>query len=83
MKICPHPACNREIPRYMFACSTHWFQLPKTMRDEIWRTYDGGQGVGTKEYVAAARAAEDWIAEQENKIVRTISKDELKQTHLL
>ncbi len=48
----------------MWGCVPHWFVLPKALRDELWASYRPGQEVGkrpTPEYMAAARAIQDWI----------------------
>lgn len=39
MTTCPHPKCDKPIPTTMLACKAHWFQLPKPLRDDIWRGY--------------------------------------------
>jgi hypothetical protein len=48
----------------MWGCKTHWFALPKYLRDKIWATYRPGQEI-TKtpslEYIAAAREVQEWI----------------------
>lgn len=48
----------------MWGCRTHWFLIPKPLRDAIWRTYRPGQeeggGVST-DYFEAAAAVQDWI----------------------
>ena len=49
----------------MWGCKTHWFRLPRTLRNEIWRTYRPGQeenGGVSAAYLAAARRVQDWIA---------------------
>jgi hypothetical protein len=48
----------------MWGCKTHWFRLPKKIRDEIWRTYVPGQEITktpSRDYLKAADAAEHWI----------------------
>lgn len=39
MSRCPHPQCQREKKSQEYACRQHWFQLPKPIRDDIWRGY--------------------------------------------
>lgn len=63
---CHWPGCDREVPPAMWGCKLHWFALPKSIRDEIWRTYRQGQeidGTPSREYLAAAQAARAWILE--------------------
>lgn len=40
---CPHPKCNVQKPRHLYACRTHWFQLPKKLRDKIYSSYNLSQ----------------------------------------
>jgi len=39
---CRHPKCNMEKPVYLYACKTHWYQLPKQIRDKIWEGFRQG-----------------------------------------
>jgi hypothetical protein len=51
----------------MWGCKQHWFKLPKQLRDAIWETYVPGQEVDmspSSEYLAVARAVDDWIRER-------------------
>lgn len=62
---CHWPGCGKQVPPAMWGCQTHWFLLPKRIRDRIWRAFNPGQEVNmrpSREYVEAARAAQDWIA---------------------
>lgn len=48
----------------MWGCKAHWFRLPAAIRRRIWATYRPGQEVTknpSREYLAAAREARDWI----------------------
>lgn len=48
----------------MWGCRTHWYMLPKQLRDAIWRTYKPGQEVGmnpSASYVEVAREVQAWI----------------------
>lgn len=61
---CHWIGCERQVPPAMWGCRQHWFALPKTIRDAIWRSYRAGQeedGKVSKEYIDAANAAQDWI----------------------
>lgn len=33
------PVCGYLKERNQLACKTHWFQLPKDLRDKIWSAY--------------------------------------------
>lgn len=62
---CHATGCKRTVPPEMFACRSHWFALPKAMRDEIWRTYRPGQCDDwniSLEYANAARATVKFLA---------------------
>ena len=56
------------VPPRMFMCKQHWFMLPKATRDRIWDVYVPGQEVRkdpTREYLAVARDAIEWLAARE------------------
>lgn len=61
---CHWPGCSASVPPAMWGCRSHWFRLPKELRDLIWSTYKPGQEVSkdpSLEYVAAAEMVQDWI----------------------
>jgi hypothetical protein len=63
---CHWPGCTKQCPPAMWGCKTHWFRLPKPIRDRIWATYRAGQeetGDPSVAYVVAATAAQDWIVQ--------------------
>jgi len=63
---CHWTGCTAQVPPAMWGCKTHWFRLPKRLRDRIWATYRIGQesrGDPSPEYLAVAREAQDWIAQ--------------------
>jgi hypothetical protein len=53
---CPAPGCPVQVPDEFFACSRHWYSLPKQLRDELWHAYAGGRGVGKPRHRAALEA---------------------------
>lgn len=62
---CHWPGCTRQVPPAMWGCRPHWYALPKSIRDAIWRAYRPGQEISlspSAAYIAAARGAQDWIA---------------------
>jgi len=64
---CHWPTCNKAVPPAMWGCKQHWFKLPKTLRDEIWRTYKPGQEISktpSQAYLMAANAVQKWIADE-------------------
>ena len=36
---CPGFGCSIMVADPKFLCSTHWFRVPKALRDLIWRLY--------------------------------------------
>lgn len=36
---CPAPDCQAQVPSSQYACRSHWFSIPKPLRDELWRAY--------------------------------------------
>lgn len=40
---CHATACKATVPPEMFMCRRHWYMLPKSLRNKIWRTYRPGQ----------------------------------------
>jgi hypothetical protein len=38
-RMCPKPHCVEVIPRGMFACRVHWFELPQDIRVSIVNAY--------------------------------------------
>lgn len=68
---CHHPSCQVVVPRRLWGCRSHWFGLPKQIRDAIWRSYRPGQEEGkagvSEQYLEAARAARDFYEAKEEK----------------
>jgi len=61
---CHWPGCEKQVPPAMWGCKTHWFKLPKALRNRIWATYKPGQEVTatpSDEYLAAAYDVQKWI----------------------
>jgi hypothetical protein len=62
---CHWPDCKKQVPPAMWGCRTHWFMLPKALRDRIWATYVPGQEVSmtpSSEYLKAAEEVQAYIA---------------------
>jgi hypothetical protein len=63
---CHWPGCNRPVPPAAWGCRTHWYKLPKPLRDKIWTTFRPGQEESktpSRAYVEAAREVQAWIEE--------------------
>lgn len=61
---CHWPGCEVQVSPAKWGCPNHWFQLPKRIRDAIWRAYDPGQERRldpSAAYMRAAREAQEWI----------------------
>lgn len=66
---CHASDCEVPVPRRMFMCKRHWYMVPKPMRDAIWAAYRPGQERRmdpSSEYIDAAMAAVNFVAEREN-----------------
>lgn len=64
---CHWPGCGDQVPPAMWGCRTHWYKLPKRLRDKIWAAYAPGQEVSmrpSRAYLEAAREVEAWILAQ-------------------
>lgn len=64
---CHWTGCEKQVPPAMWGCKTHWFRLPKHLRDRIWATYVPGQEIDytpSEEYLKAAADVRDWILEE-------------------
>ena len=62
---CHWPGCKTPVPPKLWGCRTHWYKLPKQLRDLIWRTYVPGQEITktpSRAYLDAAKQVQEWIA---------------------
>lgn len=57
---CPAPGCEERVPRAQYACRAHWFQIPKPLRDELWRAYRE-DGALSEPHLAAMEACDDFL----------------------
>jgi hypothetical protein len=65
---CHVTGCPTRVPPEMWGCKKHWFMVPKSIRDRIWRSYRVGQCDDmnpSKEYCEAARDAVIAVAKKE------------------
>jgi hypothetical protein len=56
---CPHPTCQKPKPFDNYACSSHWFSLPKSIRDAIWKAYREN-GALSPQWLAADKQAQKY-----------------------
>ena len=64
---CHWTGCEKQVPPAMWGCKVHWFKLPQTLRNLIWRTYKPGQeidGSPSQAYIDAAYKVQCWIKKQ-------------------
>lgn len=59
MNQCHYPGCTQMKPTKLYACRTHWFLLPKRIRDDIWRGFKYDAELWAR---ADREAREDWAA---------------------
>ena len=63
---CHWPNCTVEVPAKMWGCKSHWFTLPKGLRNKVWATYKPGQEITktpSKAYIIVAGQVNDWCRE--------------------
>lgn len=71
---CHWPGCRIQVPPARWGCAPHWYALPQPIRIAIWSAYRSGQeesGRPSRDYLRAAKEAQDWIAKNK------VSGDEL------
>jgi hypothetical protein len=67
---CHWPGCGKPVPPKLLMCSSHWRRLPAQIRSRIWTTYRNGQELDknpSSAYVAAVRAALDWVIDHQDR----------------
>ena len=64
--LCNWPGCRRPIPLSMWGCNSHWYTLPKEIRDQIWQGWTVGKL--SPEWIAANEAAQAWIKDMPARI---------------
>lgn len=73
--ICHARGCDKPVPPRLLCCLKHWRMVPKPLQDEVWLHYKPGQESGrspvTAEYLAAADAAIQAVADKEANGIRT------------
>lgn len=64
---CHWPGCPKQVPPAMWGCASHWFKLPKALRDRVWAAYRPGQENDmhpSESYMEVAAAVQEWISKQ-------------------
>jgi hypothetical protein len=62
LRQCRVLGCNARHPRTMFCCRSHWFALPRSIRDAIWRAHRSREGIFGEAYRYSAAAADGYLA---------------------
>lgn len=55
---CPWPGCAQRVPRYLWGCRAHWYQLPRHLRDECLDAWRSGS---MADHGAALDAIDQWL----------------------
>lgn len=61
--------CEEHVPPRMHMCRTHWYMVPKKLRDALWAAYRPGQErtmSPSPEYLRAAAACIESVAVKES-----------------
>ena len=59
---CPVDACQAQLPHEILMCRTHWFMVPKPLRDRLWVAWRKYQrGVDVKVYLAVRQECADAV----------------------
>lgn len=61
---CHWPGCKEKVPPAMWGCKSHWFKLPKALRDKVWASYEPGQEISkdpSSEYLKVVTEVQEWI----------------------
>jgi hypothetical protein len=54
---CPIPGCHDQIDPTRLMCRSHWYLVPKQIRDRVWATWQSGQRAFSPEHKEAVRKA--------------------------
>ena len=54
---CPVSGCREQLDPSRLMCRSHWYQLPRQLRDLVWATWRSGEGALSSEHLEAVRLA--------------------------
>jgi hypothetical protein len=54
---CPKNGCVAQVRDSQLACRTHWFQVSRATRNEVYAAWDLGQGALSQEHGEAMQKA--------------------------
>lgn len=66
--LCHAKGCTTPVPPKLLMCRSHWYSVPKPLRDAVWATYRPGQEITktpSAEYLQAAIEAINVVAQKE------------------
>lgn len=55
--VCAVPGCGDQIDTTRLMCRRDWYQVPKRLRDEVWRTWRSGREANGRAYQKAVLQA--------------------------
>lgn len=54
---CPLPGCSAQIDPSRLMCRSHWYLVPRQIRDRVWATWRSGHQAFSPEHQQAVRMA--------------------------
>jgi hypothetical protein len=54
---CPVSGCHAQIDPTRLMCRSHWYLVPKQIRDRVWATWRSGHGAFSTEHLETVRMA--------------------------
>jgi hypothetical protein len=55
--LCAVPGCRDQIDPTRLMCRRDWYQVPRRLRDQVWRTWRSGQEANSREHQQAVLLA--------------------------
>lgn len=83
---CHWPGCPKQVPPAKWGCAAHWYRLPAQLRVRVWNAYRPGQerdGRPSADYLAVARAVEEWIRDHGEATRRPSSSAATRRTGVM
>jgi hypothetical protein len=73
--LCAVPGCGDQIDPARLMCRRDWYQVPRRLRDQVWRTWRSGQEANGREHQEAvlqaiAAAGLAWLPSWRRQFVR-------------
>jgi hypothetical protein len=58
---CPIAGCGDQIDPSRLMCRLHWYTVPKELRDQVWASWQSGQGAYSRAHRDAVKTAVDAV----------------------